>query len=128
MIASTWSTVETIASAPRVDGAAGPAASAKTRASSSPSRRRSSSARITSTYSGGVRTTGRDGGDGASVMSRLRDADAAATRCAGGALVARARSVSAGDRLEHALRDVEVRVDVLHVVVLLERVDQAQEL
>ena len=32
------------------------------------------------------------------------------------------------DRLEHPLRDVEVRVDVLHVVVLLERVDQAQDL
>src|SRR5213080_4272990 len=35
---------------------------------------------------------------------------------------------SAGDGLEHALGDVEIRVDVLHVVVVLERVDQAQDL
>ena len=32
------------------------------------------------------------------------------------------------DRFEHSLGDVEVRVNVLHVVVVLERVHQAQEL
>src|SRR5207248_3181646 len=32
-----------------------------------------------------------------------------------------------GDGFEHTLRDVEVRVHVLHVVVLLELVDQAQD-
>ena len=41
---------------------------------------------------------------------------------------ARRRMRLAGDGLEHALGDVEVRVDVLHVVVVLELVDQAQDL
>ena len=34
----------------------------------------------------------------------------------------------AGNRLEHRVGDVEVGVDVLHVVVVLERVDQTQQL
>ena len=37
------------------------------------------------------------------------------------------RAGSGGDRFQHALRDVEVRVDVLHVVVVLEPVDQPHD-